>query len=516
VTVAESPVKTRHVNPWIIAFSVMLCTFMEVLDTTVVNVSLPHIAGDLSATVEEVTWVLTSYLVANAIVLPITGWLANYFGRKRLLMASVVGFTLASFLCGIAPTLPLLVGARVIQGLCGGALQPISQAVLLEAFPPEGRGKAMGFWGLGIVTAPVLGPVFGGWLTDSYTWRWVFYINLPVGILSILMVYWFVFDPSYIKRSETSRIDYWGIGMLAVWVASLQLAFDKGQQLDWFSSPFIVSLLVIAAVFVIAFITRELMAEHPVVNLSVFKVQSYSAGVFLMSVLGFVLYGSIVILPIWLQTLMGYPATQAGLTMAPRGLGSMIAMPIVGIILPRFDPRKMLAMGLLMGAWSTWEFSRMNLNVGYWDLFWPQFIQGAGLGLIFVPLTTISMARVPRENMGNATSLFNLMRNIGGAVGIAVIAMLNTRFQQKYINILGSHVAQGDPATGQWFNSLRSMYLRTGSGAGLADQRAYGAMFGLVQQQAAMRAFVDIFMVVTVMFLLMLPLLLLMRKPKRD
>ena len=235
-----------------------------------------------------------------------------------------------------------------------------------------------------------------------------------------------------------------------------------------------------------------------------------------MSVLGFVLYGSIVILPIWLQTLMGYPATQAGLTMAPRGLGSMIAMPIVGIILPRFDPRKMLATGLLMGAWSTWEFSRMNLNVGYWDLFWPQFIQGAGLGLIFVPLTTISMARVPRENMGNATSLFNLMRNIGGAVGIAVIAMLNTRFQQKYVNILGSHVAQGDPATGQWFNALRSMYLGTGSGAGLADQRAYGAMFGLVQQQAAMLAFVDIFILVTVMFLLMLPLLLLMRKPKHN
>jgi DHA2 family multidrug resistance protein len=509
-------VRERHVNPWIIAISVMFCTFMEVLDTTVVNVSLPHIAGDLSATIEEVTWVLTSYLVANAIVLPITGWLANHFGRKRLLMASVVGFTLSSFLCGIAPTLPLLVIFRILQGLCGGALQPISQAVLLEAFPPEGRGKAMGFWGLGIVTAPVLGPVLGGWLTDSYTWRWVFYINLPVGVLSILMVYWFVFDPPYIKRAVASSIDYWGIGMLAVWVAALQLAFDKGQQLDWFSSPFIVALLVTSGVFIIAFIMRELMADHPVVNLRIFKVRSYSAGVFLMSVLGFVLYGSIVILPIWLQTLMGYPATQAGLTMAPRGLGSMVAMPLVGIILPRFDPRKMLATGLLMGAWSTWQFAQMNLNVGYWDLFWPQFIQGAGLGLIFVPLTTISMARVPRENMGNATSLFNLMRNIGGAVGIAVIAMLNTRFQQKYTNILGSHVVQGDAATGQWFNALRSMYLGAGSGPGLADRRAYGAIFGMVQQQAAMRAFVDIFMVVTAMFVLMLPLILLMRKPKSD
>jgi DHA2 family multidrug resistance protein len=506
----------RHVNPWIVAISVMFCTFMEVLDTTVVNVSLPHIAGNLSATIEEATWVLTSYLVANAIVLPMTGWLANHFGRKRLLMASVVGFTASSFLCGAAPTLPLLVVFRVLQGLCGGALQPLSQAVLLEAFPPEGRGKAMGFWGLGIVTAPVLGPVFGGWLTDSYTWRWVFYINLPVGILSILMVQWFVFDPSYIKRDETARIDYWGIGMLAVWIAALQIAFDKGQQLDWFSSPFIVWLLVIAGAFVIGFLIRELLAEHPVVDLRIFKVASYSAGVFLMAALGFVLYGSIVILPIWLQTLMGYPATRAGLTMAPRGLGSMIAMPLVGIILPRFDPRKLLASGLLLGAASTWQFGQMNLNVGYWDLFWPQFVQGFGLGLIFVPLTTISMGRVPRESMGNATSLFNLMRNIGGAVGIAVIAMLNTRYQQKYINILGSHVAQGDPATGQWLGSLRSMFLGTGSGPGLAEQRAYGAMFGLVQQQAAMRAFVDIFKLVTGMFLLMIPLLLLMRKPKKD
>ncbi|HYV64161.1 MAG TPA: DHA2 family efflux MFS transporter permease subunit [Bryobacteraceae bacterium] len=506
----------RHVNPWIIAFSVMLCTFMEVLDTTVVNVSLPHIAGNLSATIEEATWVLTSYLVANAIVLPMTGWLANYFGRKRLLMASVVGFTASSFLCGAAPTLPLLVIFRVIQGLCGGALQPLSQAVLLEAFPPEGRGKAMGFWGLGIVVAPVLGPVLGGWLTDSYTWRWVFYINLPVGILSILMVQWFVFDPSYIKRDATARIDYWGIGMLAVWIAALQLSFDKGQQLDWFSSPFIVWLLVIAGAFLIGFLIRELLAEHPVVNLRIFKVGSYSTGVFLMATLGFVLYGSIVILPIWLQTLMGYPATRAGLTMAPRGLGSMIAMPLVGIILPRFDPRKLLATGLLMGAASTWQFGQMNLNAGYWDLFWPQFVQGLGLGLIFVPLTTISMGRVPRESMGNATSLFNLMRNLGGAVGIAVIAMLNTRYQQKYINILGSHVAQGDPATTQWVGSLRSMFLGTGSGPGLAEQRAYGAVFGLVQQQAAMRAFLDIFKLVTGMFLLMIPLLLLMRKPKKD
>ena len=508
---AAQPV--RHINPWVIAISVMFCTFMEVLDTTVVNVSLPHIAGNLSATIDEATWVLTSYLVANAIILPMTGWLSNQFGRKRLLLSSVIGFTLASFLCGAAPTLPLLIIFRVIQGACGGALQPLSQAVLLEAFPPEERGKAMGFWGLGIVVAPVLGPLLGGWLTDSYSWRWVFYINLPVGIASVLMVQAFVFDPPYIKRSETGGIDYWGIGMLAVWIAALQSAFDKGQELDWFSSRFINILIGVAVIFLIGFLVREFRAGHPVVNLRVFKIRSYSAGVFLMTVLGFVLYGSIVILPIWLQTLMGYPAVNAGFTMAPRGLGSMLGMPLIGMILPRFDPRKVLAFGLVLGAYSTFTMTQLNLNVGYWDLFWPQFIQGFALGCIFVPLTTVSMADVPREAMGNATSLFNLMRNLGGSVGIAVITMMNTRYQQKYINILGSHVTLYDPAAKQWYGSLRGIYLGTGSGPGLAGRRAYGAMFGMVEQQAAMRAFLDVFMWISIIFLAMIPLVAIMKKP---
>jgi DHA2 family multidrug resistance protein len=504
----------KHVNPWIIAISVMCCTFMEVLDTTVVNVSLPHIAGNLSASIDEVTWVLTSYLVANAIILPMTGWLSNYFGRKRLLLFSVVGFTLASFLCGVAPTLMSLIMFRLLQGICGGALAPLSQAVLLEAFPPESRGKAMGFWGLGIVVAPVLGPVFGGWLTDSYSWRWVFYINLPVGIISVLMVQAFVFDPSYIKRSKAA-VDWWGIGMLAVWIGALQIAFDKGQELDWFSSPFINTLLAIAVFFIIAFLVRELTAEHPVVNLRVFKLRSYSTGVFLMTVLGFVLYGSIVLLPIWLQTLLGYPAVLAGITMAPRGMGSMIGMPVVGAFTSKLDPRKVLAGGLLLGAYSTFALSRLSLDAGYWDLFWPQFIQGFGLGMVFVPLTTIAMNPVPREGMGNATSLYNLMRNLGGSVGIAIVAMLNTRYQQKYTSILGAHVTATDPQASQWLGGMRSLYLSTGSGPGLADQRAYASIFGLVQREAAMRAFVELFLLLTAVFVLMIPLTLIMKKPRR-
>ncbi len=306
----------RVVNPWLVAIAVMFGTFMEVLDTTVVNVSLPHIAGNLSATIDESTWVLTSYLVANAIILPMTGWLARFFGRKRLLMASLSGFTISSLLCGLAPNLPMLVLFRLMQGATGGAMQPLSQAVMLEAFPPAQRGKAMGFWGLGIVVAPILGPVLGGWLTDSYSWRWVFYINLPGGIASILMTRAFIFDPPYLKRAN-NRVDYWGIGLLAVGIGALQLLLDKGQEEDWFSSAFMVTLAVLAVLAIAVFIVYEWFAEDPVVDLHVFRVRTYSTGVFLMTTLGFVLYGSLVLLPILLQTLLGYPSLQAGIAMAP-------------------------------------------------------------------------------------------------------------------------------------------------------------------------------------------------------
>src|SRR4051812_44958068 len=341
----------KHVNPWIVAIAVMFATFMEVLDTTVVNVSLPHIAGNLSATIDESTWVLTSYLVANAIILPMTGWLARNFGRKRLLMASVSGFTISSLLCGLAPNLPLLVMFRLIQGATGGAMQPLSQAILLEAFPPDQRGKAMGFWGLGIVVAPILGPVLGGWLTDTYSWRWVFYINLPVGITSLVMTQLYIFDPSYL-RQEASKIDFWGIGLLALWIGSLQIALDLGQEYDWFSSRFITALVFVAAAGVVAFIVREWVAKEPIVDLHVFKERTYSAGVMLMTTLGFVLYGSTVLLPIMLQTLLGYPSLQAGIAMAPRGMGSMLGMPIVGFLIGKVDSRLMVAFGLSMGAFT--------------------------------------------------------------------------------------------------------------------------------------------------------------------
>ena len=306
-----------------------------------------------------------------------------------------------------------------MQGATGGALQPLSQAVLLEAFPPHDRGKAMAFWALGIVVAPILGPVLGGWLTDNYSWRWVFYINIPVGIASLVMTKMFIFDPPYL-RQESRRIDYWGIGMLAVGIGALQIVLDKGQEEDWFSSNVITALAIISAVTLVALIIHELTTDDPVVDLRVFKERSYAVGVFLMTMVGFVLYGSMVLLPIMLQTVLGYPPLQAGIAMAPRGIGSFLMMPIVGVMTGRFDARKLLTAGLFVGGMTLLWLSQLNLQAGYWDIFWPQLAQGAGMALLFVPLTTVAMDAIPRERMGNATSLFNLMRNIGGSIGIAM------------------------------------------------------------------------------------------------
>jgi DHA2 family multidrug resistance protein len=509
----EAAPEVPQINPWIIAASVMLSTFMEVLDTTVVNVSLPHIAGSLSATVDESTWALTSYLVANAVILPMTGWLANYFGRKKLLMISVSGFTVASFLCGFAPNLKFLVIFRIIQGACGGGLQPLSQAVMLEAFPPEDRGKAMAFWGLGIVVAPMLGPVLGGWLTDSYSWRWVFYINIPVGILALIMTKLFIFDPPYIRR-PSGRVDYWGIGMLALGVGALQIVLDKGQEEDWFSSDWITALAVIAVVGLAAFILYELFfAKHPVVDLHVFKKRTYATGVFLMTTLGFVLYGSLVLLPIFLQTLLGYPALQAGFAMAPRGMGSFLAMPVVGLIMSRFDARKLLALGIATSAFTLVQLSWLNLDAGYWDVFWPQIIQGVALGFLFVPLTTVTMDPIPNQEMGNATSIFNLMRNIGGSMGIATVTTILARREQMHINVLGAHVTPYSLGTTTMLENLRQAFIAAGADSYTATQRAYAAVFGMAARQAAVISFVEVFWMLGMLFLVVIPLILLMGRP---
>src|SRR5437868_5284608 len=515
-TLAQAaPAEQRvEVNPWIIAVAVMLGTFMEVLDTTVVNVSLPHIAGNLGATVDEATWVLTSYLVANAIILPMTGWLANQFGRKRILLLSVGGFTVSSFLCGLAPSLPLLIIFRILQGATGGGLQPLSQAILMESFPPDKRGKAMAFWALGIVVAPMLGPVMGGWITDSYSWRWVFYINMPIGVAATLMINMFVTDSSYIRR-QSSKIDYWGIGLLSVGIGALQIVLDKGQEADWFASHWVWWVSAAAVVALTIFIIQELKTPHPIVDLSVLRVRTYATGVFMMTVLGFILYGSTVLIPIFLQTLLGYPSLQAGLAMLPRGLGSFLFMPMVGILMGKVEPRKLLGLGIILASVSLFQLGALNLQIGYWDIFWPQLLQGVSMGLLFVPLTTVTNDPIPNEKMGNATSIFNLMRNIGASFGIAGVTTIVARHQQVNSNILSGYVNLYSPETQQRLRAAMAAFIASGSSPEEAQRKALGAIFGAVQQQAAMLSFLDAFKLLGGLFLAMLPLILLMKKPKQ-
>jgi len=508
------PESSNDINPWLIAIAVMSSTFMEVLDTTVVNVSLPHIAGSLSATTDEATWTLTSYLVANAIILPMTGWLANNFGRKRLLMASVIGFTTASFFCGLAPSLGFLIIFRLIQGACGGGLQPLSQAVLLEAFPPEKRGQAMAFWALGIVVAPMLGPVAGGWITDNYSWRWVFYINVPIGIISIILTQLFIFDPPYLRRKSLG-IDFWGIGLLVLGMGSLQIMLDKGQEEDWFSSHFILTLAILAFVGLGGLIIRELNTNHPIIDLSIFKYRSYAIGTFLMTGVGFVLYGSTVLLPLLMQVVLGYTATHAGVTNFPRGFASFLAMPFVGILTNKVDSRKLLAAGVFLSATAMFFLSRLSLDVGFWNFWWPLMLQGAALGLIFVPLTTVTHDPVPKERLGNATSIFNVMRNLGASIGISTVETLQFRRMQTHINYLGQNVTSNSPQARQMAESLKGYFIARGSDPVTAMHRASAAMWGVVQRQAAMLSYNDVFQTLAIMFLLMFPFILLMRRPKR-
>jgi MFS transporter, DHA2 family, multidrug resistance protein len=359
----------------------------------------------------------------------------------------------------------------------------------------------------------MLGPVLGGWLTDNLSWRWVFYINLPVGLASIIMTRLFVFDPPYLRRAGRG-IDYWGIGLLAVGVGALQVMLDKGQEDDWFGSNWITLLAVAAAAGLTLFVIHELRSRYPVVQLRVLKDRTYSAGVFLMTTLGFVLYGSMVLLPLFLQNLLGYPALDAGIAMAPRGLGSFLMMPVVGTVLGRFDPRKVLAAGLMGAAWSLYALGQLNLDAGYWDIFWPQFIQGACLAMLFVPLTTATMDPIPREEMGNATSLFNLMRNIGGSVGIASATTYLYRREQLHTFLLGAHVTPYSTMARSYQRGLESAMMAQGSSAPRAASQSMAALWGMVQQQAAMLSFVDTFVAMAVVFLLALPLLFVLKKPR--
>ncbi len=499
---------------WLIAIAVMMAAVMELVDTSAVNVSLPYIAGNLSATVNEATWVLTSYLIANAVILPLSGWLANYFGRRRLLMFSVIGFTAASILCGLAPTLPLLVLFRILQGAAGGSLQPTTRAIMLEAFPREERGHAMALWGVGIVIAPIVAPMLGGWLTTDYSWRWVFFINLPVSIVGLFLVWKYVFDPPYIRR-PASRIDYWGMGMLATGIAALQVVFDKGQEDDWFGSHFIVAMAVIAAVGLTAFVIWELHTRHPAVHFRLFRYRTFVTGTSLSMILFFSLYGSIVLLPLFMQELLNFPAITAGLWNSPRGIATLFMMPIAGYLIgKRWDMRGLLAGGLVVSAIGAYMFSYLNLNAGPWNFFWPQIVMGAGLSFMFVPLATITVDPIPQEEMGYATSLIALARNLGAGIGISVFTAFLARRDQFHQDRLAASMRQVPGLLPGTLAGLRRHLAERGWGPAAAAHKALTMLYQQLLRHASALSYLDGFRVVALLLLIAVPFVWIMRKPR--
>jgi MFS transporter, DHA2 family, multidrug resistance protein len=504
------------INPWAIALTVMLATFMEVLDTSVANVALPHIAGSLSASIDESTWVLTSYLVSNAIVLPLAGWFSTLFGRKRFYMACVAVFTLSSLLCGLAPNLWMLILFRILQGVGGGAMQPISQAILVESFPKKKQGMAMAVYGMGVVLAPIIGPTLGGWITDDYSWRWIFLINIPVGLLSLVLTAMLIFDPPYLERKSLRnglRIDYIGLGLIAIGLAFLEILLDDGQRKDWFASNLIVVSAVIACVCLVGVVFWELHTNDPVVNFRLLKNRNFGLATFTMFLLGFVLYGSTVLLPVFLQTLMGYTALLSGLALSPGGIAVLLLMPLVGKLLShKVEPRWLLMFGLAMSSVGLFKMAGFNLQVDLKTAIWARVVQSFGIAFLFVPLNTLAFSYIAKEKANSATGLINLARNIGGSSGIAFVTTELARRSQVHQHILVSHVTAFDQRYNETLHGAAQMLIARGSSASQAVYQAQGLIYGMVQREAAMLAFVDAFRLLGVIFLVVAPVMALMKR----
>lgn len=505
-----NPSPTR-VNPWLVAAAVIVPTFMEVLDTTIVSVSLPHIAGNLSASATEATWVQTSYLISNAVVLPASAWFSSVFGRKRFLLACMLTFTLASFVCGIAPSLGILVFARIVQGAGGGALQPLSQAILLESFPPAKHGVAMAAYGFGVIIAPVLGPVMGGWVTDHYSWRWLFYMNLPIGLLAAWMIRRFVFDPDYIRQAKPGRIDGVGFGLMTLWLGTLQTVLDKGQDADWFAAVWIRWFSLVSAAAFVGFVVWELRRHTPIADLRVFKNRNFAVGTLLISVAAVLAYGPMTLLPLFLQGLMGYNAFQSGLAQAPRGLGCLVAMPLVGLLVGRFDNRKLIGGGFLMLGASSLMLGGLSLDFAKNNLFWPNVLQGFGLAFAMVPLMTVAMGMLKPQQMGNATGIFALARNLAGSIGIALVTAQATRGAQTHQATLLTHVTPYDLAyqtTVQTAQAALAPQVGTIQAQGLTDAGIYQSLL----HQSSMLAYMDDFRWLALICFISIPLVLLLKR----
>ena len=518
-SVASAPA-AKGFNPWIIALTVTLATFMEVLDTSIANVALPHISGSLGAGQDESTWVLTSYLVANAIILPMSSWLSLIVGRKRFYMSCVFLFTISSMMCGFAPSLPLLIFFRVLQGASGGGLGPSEQAILADTFPPEKRGMAFAIYGMAVVVAPVLGPIMGGYITDNYSWRWIFFINVPVGILSLVLVQRMIQDPVILIKERARRlrdglrVDYIGMGLLAVGLGSLQYVLDKGERDDWFSSHVILWLGIVAVVCLVVVVFWELRQKQPVFDVSLFRNRSYAISMVLMFMVGFVLYGSTTLLPLMVQTLFGYTATSAGWVLTPGGIVIMVMMPISGVLVSKFQARWLLGIGFVGQGLALLHMSHFELGTDYKTFVMARIYQSLSLAFLFIPINIAAYIGVPPEKNNDVSSAVNLMRNLGGSFGIAIAATIESRRLQYHRSILAEHVYSGNSALQQMLDGTKAMFIGRGFSPADAAHRAWAMVDGLVQQHAAMLAFNDAFWILGVMFLCIAPAVFLMRPNK--
>ena len=482
-------------NPWLIAIAVMLATFMVILDTSIAVVALPYIAGNLGATQDESTWVLTSYLVANAIILPASTWFSGFFGRKRFLIGCTVIFTVASLLCGVATSMSMLVLSRVLQGIGGGAMQPLSQAILLESFPPAKRGVATALFGLAIVVAPILGPTLGGWLTDNWSWRWTFYINLPVGILAFFLMSLVLEDPPYIRAGRAGRLDGIGFGLIALFLGTLQIILDKGQDADWFGAVWIRWFAVICVLSLVFFIVREFSAKNPLVDLHVFKDRNFTVSCFLFGLFGLMVYALITIQPLFLQSLLGYNAFNSGLSVSPRGVGALVALFFVGALVGRVDPRLLTAFGFATMGIASFLLCRLTLQMEMKNVVIPNILAGFGTGCLFVPLTTMAVGTLSNQQIGNAIGLQNLIRNIGGSIGLSLVSTLQERYAQAHQFQMVKQLTPLSPQYQQKLGVLQGVFQQRFN-ADDAASRAHDTLYRTLLQQSNYWAFMDLFFLV--------------------
>jgi MFS transporter, DHA2 family, multidrug resistance protein len=510
--------KPKH-NPWAVALTVTLATFMEVLDTSIANVALPHMAGSLGASLDEATWVLTSYLVASAVILPISGWLANRFGRKRFYMSCVVIFTACSLLCGIAPSLPFLIIARVLQGLGGGGLAPSEQAILADTFPVAKRGQAFAVYGMAVVFAPAIGPTLGGWITDNFNWHWIFFINLPVGILSFFLSNRMVEDPPHlIERKEASKhlkVDFMGLGLVGIGVGLLEFTLDRGQEKDWFSDLSIRGSFIAAIALLLVFVWWEWRHPDPIVDIKLLKNRNFGTAVFLQLVLGTVLFGSTVLIPQYLQTLLGYTAERAGMVLSPAGFVLMFMMMVSGRLVGKVDARALAAFGYFCTAVGVYNLTRLDLNTAYETATMWRIFQMMALPFIFIPISTLNYVGVPLEKNNQISSLSNFARNIGGSAGTALLTTFISRTSQTHQQALGAHVVPGSPAYSLYVDGIREMLISRGLSAAQAAQLAIGQAYREMQLQASMLSYHNAFVVLSAMLFCLVPLPFVMRLPKR-